>query len=211
VLDDDAHALEGSCPYASLARLRRLAHHLSNAACAHIHARGRRAVRPREGSAPRTRCRSKGAPAPARTLTCMSMLRSCSRVKFSSQNSSEFCSATTAARRVSSGFPGLIPSTMAVSTCGYNGVVVGVGHIDVVGGGWWFLLGLVARVVFASKNWLRRVRNIAFQNLFIFCMSSRRHLVGLLRVKVAHVQLLAHVPGSYIEVKPKRAEDLRRS
>lgn len=49
-------------------------------------------------------------------LTVMSMLRSPSRLKFSLHKSREFMRALVAAKRVASGRPDLIPSTMAVST-----------------------------------------------------------------------------------------------
>jgi len=48
----------------------------------------------------------------------MSMFRSPSRLKFSPHRSREFMRALVAAKRVASGRPALIPSTMAVSTWG---------------------------------------------------------------------------------------------
>ena len=59
----------------------------------------------------------------------MSMFRSPSRLKFSPHRSREFMRALVAAKRVASGRPALIPSTMAVSTWG-------VGEREEKEGGW---------------------------------------------------------------------------
>jgi len=150
----------------------------------------------------------------------MSMFRSPSRLKFSPHKSREFMRALVAAKRVASGRADLIPSTMAVSTCmGWHEDRAGsrgeerrqtCEDKDII-------IFSVSRLLLASASCRSLPQAPFLVNLFSCCSQPQRpgslssfnqpprrevgfvcfYLVGLLRLEVAFLQLLAHVAARF--------------